>query len=215
MPFSREEFFAIFAAWNTAAWPYWLLAYPAGLIMLVLCLRGTGRAPRVVLALLGVMWIVCGAGYQWAYFAQINPAARGFALGFVLEGALLIAFAITTDVRISARCDLRTALALVIMVYGLVLYPLVGWAFGHSYPEMPIFGIAPCPTVIFTLGALMLMSGRGVGCLLVVPFLWGGVGGSAALLLGVPQDYGLIAATVIAAALMLSRSFGRRSADHA
>ncbi len=30
MPFSREEFFAIYAAWNAAAWRYWMLAYPVG-----------------------------------------------------------------------------------------------------------------------------------------------------------------------------------------
>ncbi|MCT4372032.1 hypothetical protein CLG85_017580 [Yangia mangrovi] len=104
-----------------------MLAYPVGLMMIVLCRRGTARASRVVLALLGLMWIVCGAGYHWAYFAQINAAARGLALAFVLEGALLIAFAVMTDVRIYAGRDLRTALALATMVYGLALYPLVGW----------------------------------------------------------------------------------------
>lgn len=98
-----------------------------GLMMIVLFLRGTVRAPRVMLALLGLMWIVCGAAYHWAYFTQINAAARGFALAFVIEGALLIAFAVTTDVRIYAGRDLRTALALATMVYGLALYSLVGW----------------------------------------------------------------------------------------
>lgn len=81
MPFSREEFFAIFAAWNSAAWPYWLLAHPAGLIMLALCLRGRGRAHRIVLALLGGMWIVCGAGYHWTLFRADQSGGTGLCPG--------------------------------------------------------------------------------------------------------------------------------------
>ena len=34
------------------------------------------------------------------------------------------------------------------------LYPLIGYAFGHRYPESCTFGIMPCPTTVFAL-ALM------------------------------------------------------------
>jgi hypothetical protein len=37
----------------------------------------------------------------------------------------------------------------------MVVYPLLGIRFGHSYPRAPLFGVAPCPTTIFTFGLLL------------------------------------------------------------
>lgn len=58
---------------------------------------------------------------------------------------------------------------------------------------------------------ILLGSSRTAGWLLVIPALWGIVGGSAALLFGVPQDYGLIAAFLLvlafATAYWLGASF--------
>lgn len=59
---------------------------------------------------------------------------------------------------------------------------------------MPLFGIAPCPTTIFTIGILLLGPWHVARWLLLIPVLWTIIGGSAALLLNVPQDYGLLAA---------------------
>jgi hypothetical protein len=67
----------------------------------------------------------------------------------------------------------------------------------------PLFGVAPCPTTIFTLGMLLLSNAS--WRLFVIPLFWSAVGGSAALLLAVPQDYGLILAGAIAATLRSSR----------
>ena len=61
---------------------------------------------------------------------------------------------------------------------------------------MPTFGV-PCPTTLLTLGILSIANGRGSGLLLAIPVLWAAIGGSAAFLLGVPQDLGLIVAALL------------------
>lgn len=69
-------------------------------------------------------------------------------------------------------------------------------ALGHDYPATPTFGL-PCPTTILTVGVLLTVQGRVPVSLSVVPILWGGIGGSAALLLGVQTDYVLLASGVL------------------
>ncbi len=82
---------------------------------------------------------------------------------------------------------------LICIAFALVFYPVVGWLFGHRYPAVPMLGIAPCPTTIFTVGVLLQAQWRRVRWLLVIPGLWAGLGGSASFLLGVRQDYALFA----------------------
>jgi hypothetical protein len=54
-----------------------------------------------------------------------------------------------------------------------------------------MFGVAPCPTTIFTMGLLLLTEGRTPPHLAIIPVLWALVGGSAVWLLGVPEDLAL------------------------
>lgn len=79
---------------------------------------------------------------------------------------------------------------------------------------MPAFGVAPCPTTIFTVGVLMTGPWRMVRWLLAVPFLWALVGGSAAVLPAVPQDTGLIATAAVLGAVALGRGLGLGALSH-
>jgi hypothetical protein len=88
-------------------------------------------------------------------------------------------------------------------VYAALLYPLIGMATGHRYPALPMFGIAPCPVVLFTLGVLLLARAPLPRRLLVIPFLWALIGGTAAFLLGVAQDWLLLASAGVAVYLFV------------
>ena len=61
----------------------------------------------------------------------------------------------------------------------------------------PMFGVAPCPTTIFTIGMLLLASGSWVAELSIIPFAWSLVGLAAALQLGIPEDFGLPVAGLV------------------
>jgi hypothetical protein len=62
---------------------------------------------------------------------------------------------------------------------------------------MPMFGITPCPVTLFSFGVLLLAQGPVPRRLLVIPFVWALVGGSAAFLLAVPQDWPLFASGLL------------------
>jgi hypothetical protein len=94
------------------------------------------------------------------------------------------------------------------VIYASVIYPLIGLWTGHGYPGMPMFGITPCPVTIFTFGLLLLTTAPVSRWLLPIPFIWSLIGGSAAFLLGVPQDW-LLLVSGIAIVLIVLRDHGR------
>jgi hypothetical protein len=73
---------------------------------------------------------------------------------------------------------------------------------------MPMFGITPCPLTIFTFGMLMLTNAPVPRRLLVIPVAWSLIGGSAAFLLDVPQDWLLLFSGLAAVPIVLA---GRRA----
>jgi len=187
----------------------------AGIALLVLALRRGGASHRAVLPVLAAMWLVNGVGYHGLYFARINPLAIAFAAVFVVQAVLLAGAAVRgPGLRFCARRG-RVALAgLVLAVFALALYPLLGVMAGQRWPAVPAFGVAPCPTTIYTIGLLLMAPWQRVKWLMVVPGLWAGIGGTAAILLRVPQDVALLASlgVLIAVAAGAGRA-GRRRAS--
>lgn len=203
LPFSTEEFFAVFSRYNTAIWPAQILAAALGLAAVLLLLRPGPTASQVISAILATFWLFTGVGYHWLFFAPINPIAHGFALLFLAQSALLLDRGVARQaITYQSMAGWQGGGGWVLIVYALI-YSLIGLAGAHPYPQTPLFGVAPCPTTIFTLGVL-LMSNAGWP-LFVIPLMWSAIGGSAAVLLAVPQDYGLILAGVAAAVALCKR----------
>lgn len=68
-----------------------------------------------------------------------------------------------------------------------------------------MFGITPCPVTLFTFGFLLMTTARVSMWVLVVPFLWSLIGGSAAVLLAIPQDWILLVSGVVTIPLIVLR----------
>ncbi|MBD1547375.1 DUF6064 family protein [Roseibium aggregatum] len=207
MPFTAEEFFGVFAAYNGAIWPFQIVTYGAGLIVVLLIWRPSRGSDLAILLMLAAMWAVNGIGYQYLFFSPVNPVAKGFAAVFVVEALLLAALPLL--LREWPNLTLKQGrvgwIALVLILYALIGYPVLGYLAGHRYPAVPMFGVAPCPTAIFTIGVLLLGEWKVCRWLLILPVVWAAIGGSAAVLLSVPQDYGLLVAGLIVVALALTR----------
>jgi hypothetical protein len=206
MPFTTEQFFALFAAYNQAVWPLQVAAHLAGLLALGLLLRPSRAAAVGIALVLAFFWAITGLGYHWTWFATINPVARVFGAVSTLQAlALVLAPVLSPSLRFELRADTGSTLGLALLAYAMLIYPLIGWLAGHSWPAMPMFGMAPCPTTIFTIGLLLLAPWSVARWLLVIPLLWTVVGGSGAVLLSVPQDYGLIVAALVVLGVAMGR----------
>ena len=204
IPFTVEQFFNIFGTYNTAIWPAQVVAYILGLVALGLALSDNRLSSRIISGILALFWIWMGVVYHMAYFSIINPVARIFGLFYVLQGVFFFLIgAILGRLTFQFNYKPLPLLGACFILYAMVIYPLLGLAFGHSYPKAPLFGVAPCPTTIFTFGILLWATTPVPAYLLVIPFLWSLIGMSAAVNLRVPQDYGLVIAGVLGTALIL------------
>ncbi len=93
------------------------------------------------------------------------------------------------------------------IAYALLLYPALGYLLGHGYPAAPSFGV-PCPTSIFTLGLLVWAGPSIPRRLFAIPLAWSAVATSAAVTLGMIEDFGLLAAAVVTVGWLVFRRRG-------
>jgi hypothetical protein len=216
LPFTRDQFIATFIACNQAVWPMQVAADLLGLAMVVLLRRPSRTSRRAIGAGLAAMWACTGLAYHATFFAAVNPAAWGFAALFLVEAAVLLHATILRDrLRFGVPAGWTRWLGWGFIAYAALLYPLVGLWSGHRYPAMPMFGIAPCPVVIFTFGMLLMTLAPVAPWLLAIPFAWSLLGGSAATLLQMPQDWLLLVSGLVAVPVLVHRDRLRRAADAA
>lgn len=193
LPFTPAQFFDLFAAYNAAVWPASVVAYGlAALALLAIAARWRWRsqAAAVVLAL---FWAWTGAAYHLLFFARLNPLAPLFGVLFIVQAVLFLhAGIVRRRWQVEVAAGGRAAAGLALIAYAAVAYPLIGLAAGHTYGSLPQFGVTPCPVTLFTFGLLLLSRPPLPRPLLVIPVLWSLIGGSAAVLLGVAQDWLLL-----------------------
>lgn len=214
LPFTVEQFFAVFAAYNQAIWPAQVVAYVVAAVAVWAILSRRPWAGLAAAAILGGMWLGNGLAYHLAFFAPINPAAYGFAALFLLQGALFIGHGVIGDgLSFAKSLDWRSALGILLILYAGLVYPALGYLLGHAWPYAPMFGVAPCPTTIFTFGVLMLAVGPLPVWLVAIPVVWSAIGGTAAVLLNVPEDFGLLASGILGAVLLPFWGYGNRTHD--
>lgn len=203
-PFSVEQFLHVFVVYNAAIWPMQIAANLLGLATAVALLRtkptASGKLEGLLIwASLAFMWAFTGIGYQLLFFSKINPAAILFAGAFIVQSILFAVRAALADRWcFETKPSFRTYVGAMTISYSLIVYPILGIFAGHGLMMGPMFGVAPCPTVIFTIGILLLARGQWVLWLSVIPILWSMVGLAAAIQLGIIEDLGLpIAGSVL------------------
>jgi hypothetical protein len=209
-PFTAEQFFDVFRHYNVSVWPMQsvLLAVAVALVALALA---SPRSSRLVVVGLAALWVWMALAYHLAFFAGLTPAAYVFAAAFLIEAALLVRHGLRTRrLHFAAfREPSMTIVGSVLIAFALVGYPTLAYALGQRYPAIPTFGL-PCPTVIFTFGLLTWCVRPVPWSVLLIPTAWALLGTTAALSFGARQDFGLLAAAIIALGFMLWRR-GRRT----
>lgn len=206
MPFTVDQFLEMFTIYNAAIWPAQLVSYVLGLLAVGALWWDRQRGTRVILIVLAVFWAFNGMAYHLSFFSRINPPAIVFGLLFLLQAALFAVVALTSGhIQFRLRADGTSTVGLALIAYALLVYEALGYFAGHGLMNGPLFGVAPCPTTIFTIGMLMLAEGKMVPWLSIIPIAWSIIGASAAVLLGVPEDLGLVVAGLVLALQLTQR----------
>lgn len=206
LPFTREQFLENFASYNAAVWPSQIGAYFGGAGIVVLLFRSSPHSGRLIASGLALMWMWTGIFYHGVFFSAINGAANAFALLFVAEALLLLYFGVYRQhLAFAPPANATGWTGAALMGYAAFVYPLLAVWTGHTYPEMPMFGITPCPVTLFTFGVLLLATSRVSVWLLVIPLAWSLIGGTAAFLLSILPDWILLVSGVLAVPLILLR----------
>ena len=174
--YSPRTYWRLVEHYNRALWPVHLLALAAGVAARWMAGSRSDFAGRALLCLLAVTWLWVGWAFHWQRYAEINWAARYVAGAFAVQAVLLAGFGLLRlPLAPSSGEAWRHWLGRGLTLSGLVLYPVIQVMAGRPWAQTEIFGMAPEPTALATLGLLLtagaLSGGSGRWVLALVPLL--------------------------------------------
>lgn len=190
--FSSRTYYRLFELYNLEWWPLHLGALALGVAVLALRRRGGEGAGRALAVILAVGWLWVAWAFHWQRYASINLAAGYFVWACVLEALLLLwlggvrgRFAAAPASRLQQRAGLG------LFAFALLVYPMIGPLLGRSWTQAEVFGMAPDPTALATLGILLCAGVRPVWWLFPIPVAWCLVSGATLWALASP-DYPVV-----------------------
>ena len=151
--------------------------------------------------------------FEWLRdrYATINWAASYIAPVFILEGVLFLIASVTNALGFEQRRP-ADSIGYLVLGFALLGLPMLAPLQGHGWVSSEVFGIAPDPTVVATVGVLLLARGRLVPWLLPIPMLWCLLSGMTLQTMGEPQAWAPYTAVALAAMAWIWRmlSYARR-----
>jgi len=194
IPFTTEQFFEVFKNYNQAVFPVQFFLLFTGVTAVILTIKHTPLSDKLINIMLAFLWLWMGIVYQFIFFTVINKAAYLFGTFFILQGILFLIYGVFSEkLSYRLRLDIYGVVSVIILFYSFIIYPLLGYVFGHAYLYLPTFGL-PCPTTIFTFSILLISLNKCPFVIMVIPAVWAIIGFSAALNFGIYEDTGLIIA---------------------
>jgi hypothetical protein len=121
--------------------------------------------------------------FGFVFYGPWTPLVFGFpfpgfgyfyAVVFTLQGIIFLYFGVYRK-TLSFKFETNTLsiVGLLLILYAIAFYWLVGFLTGYPYPSYPIFGTAPCPVVIFTIGLFLWTDKRISPIVLILPTVYG------------------------------------------
>jgi hypothetical protein len=186
--FAPRTYYRLFELYNREIWPAQIVALAAGAALVALTRLGGARPGRAVAAILAACWLWVAWGFHLQRYATINWAATWFAAAFAIEAALLAwTGAIRGRLRFGPPRRALDRAGRWIVLFAVVVQPLIGPLAGRDWAQIELFGLAPDPTAVATLGVVLLAADRARWALLAVPLAWCAVTGATLWAMGAPD----------------------------
>ncbi len=186
--FAPRTYYRLIELYNAGIWPLQLGALALGVALLAL-LDGKGRwHGRAIAAILAIGWAWVAFAFHLQRYATINWAATWFAAAFALEALLLFAVGVVGGrLRFAAASGPVAHAGAALVLLGLFVQPALAPLAGRSLAQIEVFGVAPDPTTVVTLGVLLRASRPADLWLAPIPLLWCAVGGAFLSMMGSPE----------------------------
>lgn len=205
--FSPDTFDRLFVRLNMEVWPLQLATLALGTTAALLLRPSAPQwGHRVAAAILSAIWLWVAWTFHLQRFAVVNLAAPWYAVLFAAEALVLIWVGVLRgepDVTASGPHIRRAGVAL--CAFGLVVYPLLNRLQGHGWARAEVFGIAPDPTAVGTLGILLMMEPKAPWPLWIGPVVWCLLSGAMLWALGAQHAFLPPMAAVLAIAAVLKK----------
>jgi hypothetical protein len=201
--FSSRSYYRLIESYNAAIWPAHLVALVAGVILIGAIARPRQHLQRSAALVLAAAWGWVAWAYHLERYAEINTAAPYFAAAFALQALLLCWLAFKPGN--TAPAPQRVALGMT----GLAIfaYPLLALVRdGGGWRQAEVFGVVPDPTVIATLGVLLVW--RAPAIFWLIPVSWCLVSGATLMELKIGHAWLLPALALTA---VLARVVSRKT----
>ena len=157
--FSRRTYYRLFELYNVDIWPLQSVALALGCVILALFWRPRAGQGRFIAAILALCWIWVAWAFHWRHFVTINWAATYVAYAFGCEALLLIVFGVVRDDLAFAPGSVRHRIGFALVIFAVFVEPLIAPLVGRGFLQAEVFGVAPDPTAVATLG-ILLAAGR-------------------------------------------------------
>lgn len=197
--FSPRTFYRLIEGYNAEWWPLHLAGLAIGLLLLVSAVRQQAAMARIGVGLLALWW----AWLAWAFFHQryatINWAADYVALAFAAQALVLAAFSAWPGSNRGWSGGTARHIGVGLLGFGVLVQPVLHTHSADSLHRAEVFGIMPDPTVVATLGMLLLAQGR-TGWSMIIPVAWCLASGATAWTLGQPGFWLMPTAAAVACA---------------
>lgn len=203
--FSARTYYRLFELYNLEWWPLQILVLALGAVLLALGWRGGERAGRAAAAILALCWLWVAWAFHWQRYASINLAAGYFACVFVIQALLLLwAGAVRGRLTPAPVTRLQRRAGRFLFLLALLIFPLIGPLLGRSWTQAEVFGMAPDPTVLATLGVVLFAGVRPAWWLFPIPVIWCLVSGATLWAMASPDFAVVPLAALLAVGFALS-----------
>jgi hypothetical protein len=209
--FSQTTYWRLFERVNDSYWPFQIVVclLIAGLLAGAFVWR---HASNLLFGLLCLGWAAVAMTFLPVY-AEINWAVAYVVPGFWLQAAclgLVACFGMGSCIREPEELrDLRGLAGVGIVVIALIVWPSLALIFRQSVGSAEVFGFAPDPTALVTLGILIVFGRRWPVVLLgLAPVIWCLISASTLFTMGALAEGWMLLAVIIAT--LASVSFARQ-----